>query len=179
MPLVERWVHEAALPPRPAWPELPARRDVYRDVRLGPTVVFDRVFHTVVHGDHLYYGSSADDDVVCLDAKTGQQVWSFCTEGPVRLAPTVQDGRVYAASDDGCIYCFDGARGTLLWRHRVGPSDRRLPGNGRMISLWPVRCGIVVDDETVFACAGLFPSQGAFLCALDAEGRQADLETPR
>jgi len=37
-----------------------------------------------------------------------------------------------------------------------------------MISLWPVRCGVVVDRGTVYACAGLFPSQGAYLCALSA-----------
>ena len=38
-----------------------------------------------------------------------------------------------------------------------------------MISLWPVRCGVVVDGGTVYVCAGLFPSQGTYLCSLDAE----------
>jgi hypothetical protein len=169
MPLARSWVHKAAHPPRPAWPEAPAKRDVYRKVGLGPTVVFDRALHVAVEGQSLFYASSADDTVICLDAKTGTKRWTFTTEGPVRLAPTVAGGRVYAASDDGCVYCLNADDGKLFWLHRVGPADRRLPGNGRMISLWPVRCGLVVDGGTVYACAGLFPSQGAYLCALEAE----------
>jgi len=169
LPLVETWGHKAAHPPRPAWPDMSARLDVYRKIPLGPTVVFDRAFHVVAHNGSLYFGSSADDHVYCLDAATGVTRWSFCTEGPVRLAPTVADGKVYAGSDDGCVYCLAAADGRLLWKHRIGPADRRLPGNGRMMSLWPVRCGVVVEDGTVYVCAGLFPSQGTYLCALRAE----------
>ena len=168
LPLAQQWVHKPAHPPQPAWPEMPARLDVYRGVQLGPTVVFDRAFHSVVEGDSLYYGSSADDTAYCLDASTGRTRWSFTTEGPVRLAPTLVEGRVYVGSDDGCVYCLAAADGQLVWKHRVGPADRRLPGNGRMISLWPVRCGLVVDGGTVYVGAGLFPSQGTYLCALDA-----------
>ncbi len=169
VPLVERWRHKAAHAPQPAWPEMSASRDVFRQVELGPTVVFDRAFHVTVCGQSLFFGSSVDDHVYCLDASSGKVRWSFCTEGPVRLAPTISQQRVYVGSDDGCVYCLAAADGHLLWRHRIGPADRRLPGNGRMISLWPVRCGVVVEDDTVYVCAGLFPSQGAYLCAMRAE----------
>ena len=169
LPLVERWNHSAAHTPQPAWPEMSARQDVFRQVKLGPTVVFDRAFHATVCGQSLYFGSSADDHVYCLDTSTGQIRWSFCTEGPVRLAPTIAQEKVYVGSDDGCVYCLAAEDGHLLWKHRIGPADRRLPGNGRMISLWPVRCGVVVEDGTVYVCAGLFPSQGAYLCAMRAE----------
>jgi len=195
LPLAESWVHKATHPPRPAWPEMPARKDVYRDVKLGPTVVFDRAFHVVAQGGSLYYGSSADDAIYCLDASTGRVRWAFTTEGPVRLAPTIavaekgtgpicRNGpegashkldlspfpvRVYAGSDDGCVYCLDAESGGLRWKHRVAPEDRRLPGNGRMTSLWPVRCGVVVDGGAVYVGAGLFPSQRAYLCALRAD----------
>src|SRR3972149_1467903 len=36
LPLVESWRMDARHPPQPAWPELPARLDVYRDLQLGP-----------------------------------------------------------------------------------------------------------------------------------------------
>jgi len=168
MPLAEQWAYHSPVPPQPAWPESPARRDIFRNVRLGPTVVYDRAVHVVVQGDRLYFGSSSDDALYCLDAATGNLRWRFTTEGPVRLAPAVADGRVYAASDDGRVYCLD-AGGQLVWRHRVGPEDRRLPGNGRIVSLWPVRCGVIVDGGMVYVCAGLFPSQGTYLAALDAK----------
>jgi len=172
LPLQAAWIHQPARAPHPAWPEMPATVDVYRHVRLGPTVILDRAYHVAVAGKSLYYGSSADDCVYCLDVATGEVRWSFCTEGPVRLAPAVAGGRVYAGSDDGWLYCLDAADGALVWKHRAGPADHRLPGNGRMISLWPVRCGIVVDGPAVYCCAGLFPSQGTYLCALNAaDGR--------
>jgi len=169
LPLEETWMHTAGHRPRPAWPELPAREDIFRRIgSLRPTSTYDRAFHVVVAGGSLYYASSADDMVHCHDVSTGRRRWSFATEGPVHLAPAVAGGRVYAGSDDGCVYCLDGADGSLLWKRRAGPADRRLPGNGRLISLWPVRCGIVVDGGVVYVAAGLFPSQGVYLCALGA-----------
>jgi outer membrane protein assembly factor BamB len=173
LPLAEAWRHTPAKPPAPAWPELPAQKDVWHRVHgLSPATTYDRAYHVVVSDGRLYYGASADDSVHCLDAATGEPRWSFITEGPVRLAPTVFEGRVYAGSDDGCLYCLDAADGHQNWRSRGGPADRRLPGNGRMISLWPVRCGVVVQEGEVYFAAGLFPEQGAYLCALHAaDGR--------
>lgn len=170
LPLEEVWVHEPGAPPCPAWPELPAKQDVWHRLPwLSPTVTYDRAFQVAVAGGRVFFGSSADDTVYCLEAATGKVCWSFATEGPIRLAPTVADRRVYVGSDDGCLYCLTAAEGTLLWRYRAGPEDRRLPGNGRIISLWPVRCGVVVDSGAVYFCAGLFPCQGVYLVALDAQ----------
>ena len=168
LPLSETWVHTPVHPPSPAWPA-PAREDISHRVReLSPTHVFDRAFHVAVVGDHLYYGSSTDDAVHCLDTATGALVWSFITEGPVRFAPTATKARIYAGSDDGCVYCLSAKDGSLLWKHRPAP-DQRLPGNGRMISRWPIRSGVAVTDGVVYFTAGLFPVEGVFLCALDAQ----------
>ena len=173
LPLTEKWAHEASAPPSPAWPA-PAKANLSVSVRrLSNPVTYDRAFHPVVARGRLYYGSSSDDAVHCLDAATGGVLWTFVTEGPVRLAPAVAGDAVFAGSDDGFLYALDARTGRLLWRYRPGPGDRRLPGNGRMISLWPVRCGIVVEDGVVYVGAGVFPAQGAFLCAIDAaSGRE-------
>ena len=170
LPLQQVWVHEPILPPAPAWPELPAKQDVWHRLpSLSHTVTYDRAFHVAAVAGRVYYGSSADDSVYCLDAATGKVCWSYATEGPVRLAPTVAQGHVFAGSDDGCLYCLNAEDGSLVWRCRAGTEDRRLPGNGRIVSLWPIRCGVVVDDGAVYFCAGLFPSQGAYLVALAAK----------
>ncbi len=183
LPLNPAWVHTPAHKPVPAWPE-PAREDIaHRIAALSATTVYDRVFHVAASGESIFYGSSADDSVYCLDAATGRVLWAFTTEGPIRLAPTVTQGRVYAGSDDGCVYCLDAASGTLLWKYRAVPEDRRMPGNGRMISRWPVRSGVAVDRGPLrtngepeeappliaFFSAGLFPEEGVYLCAVDAE----------
>ena len=41
-------------------------------------------------------------------------------------------------------------------------------GNERMISRWPARGGPVVFDDTVYYAAGIWPSGGVYLHALDA-----------
>jgi len=124
--------------------------------------------HVAVAGGNVYFGSSAADKFTCLDAATGEVRWTFYTEGPVRLAPTVAAGKVYFGSDDGHAYCLAADDGRLLWKYRPGPTDRRIPGNGRMISQWPLRCGVLVDGDTAFLCAGLFPNYGVYFCVLDA-----------
>ncbi|MDP6417198.1 MAG: PQQ-binding-like beta-propeller repeat protein, partial [Gammaproteobacteria bacterium] len=42
-------------------------------------------------------------------------------------------------------------------------------GNGRMISRWPLRTGVLVLDDTVYVTAGMWPSEGVFVYALDAQ----------
>ena len=169
MPLDESWVFRAAHRPEPAWPK-PARQDFWHDhFNLRPTVTYDKVFHVVGAGDTVYFGSSADDKVYALDAASGRQRWAFFTEAPVRLAPTVVGNRVYVGSDDGCIYCLSADNGSLVWRYEVAGQSRMIPGNGRMISMWPVRSGVVVDSGVVYFAAGLFPNQGTYLFALGAE----------
>ncbi len=169
VPLEPAWVHQPLVAPSPAWPESPARHDVWHRLAwMAPTLSYDWAPQMAVADGRLYFGSSGDDTVYCLDAATGKALWAFTTEGPVRLAPTVAEGRAYIGSDDGCLYCLNAADGKLLWRHRAGPEDRRLPGNCRMVSLWPLRSGTVVEGGVVYFCAGIFPDHGTFLLALDA-----------
>jgi len=169
LPLSESWIFKAAQRPQPAWPP-PAKQDFYhKHYDLRETVAYDRAFHVVGAGDTLFFGSSADDKVYALDAHTGQQRWTFFTEGPVRLAPSIADGKVYVGSDDGCAYCLSGGDGALLWKYKAAGQDRMIPGNGRMISMWPIRTGILADKGNLYFAAGLFPNQGAFLFALSAK----------
>jgi outer membrane protein assembly factor BamB len=164
-------------PPAPAWP--PPRTDNPAvNQLLSPTLTYDHAHHPVIAGNRLYYGSSADGSVVCLDAETGEFRWRFATEGPVRLAPRLTRGRILAASDDGLLYCLDAETGASLWTYRPGPEDRRLMGNGRPMSVWPIRCGICVRDGTAYVAAGLFPSHGTYLCAVDVETGEEEWKRP-
>ena len=171
LPLVEEWNHKT-MPPAPAWTESPAF-DGQTQSNLKPRQNFDVCFDIVVAGHLAYFGSSNTGAVHCLDVNTGKIVWTFVTDGPIRLAPQLARGRVYVGSDDGYAYCLDGADGSLLWKDRVGPDDRMLWGNGRLISVWPVRSSLLVDGDSVFWTAGLFPREGIYICrrnALDGTG---------
>lgn len=166
--LTEVWSWRSPHPPQPAW-QGEAKWDGWNKVYdLKPRQVFDRAFHPVIVGDRLFFGSSADDKVYCLDLATGAERWSFYTEGPVRFAPAVAGPRVFAGSDDGHVYCLDADDGRLLWARRIAPSERRIPGNGRILSAWPVRTSVLVQNDVVYATAGMFPSEGVHLVSLDA-----------
>jgi outer membrane protein assembly factor BamB len=168
LPLNLAWTHVPIQPPEPAWPE-PAKQDYWNEVReLSPVVIYDRAFHVTVAGDALFYGSSANDQVYCLDIATGAIRWRFFTEGPVRLAPSVYEGRVYFGSDDGYTYCVQADNGALLWKFAPGDLDRRIPGNSRIISQEPARTGVIVDNGVAYFFSGLFTPKQVYKCALNA-----------
>ena len=168
VPLSRAWVYQTRHKPQPAWPP-PARQDFWHNkYDLPARVVYDRAMHVVSDGSRIFFGSSADDQVRCLDLATGKQLWTFFTDGPVRLAPALHQDRVFFGSDDGAAYCLAADDGSLIWTHRVAPADRRIPGNGRMISTWPVRGGVLVENGRARFAAGLFPTQGAFQIIVDA-----------
>ena len=142
------WQYVPRHRPQPAWSD--------RDTRMP----FDRAPHPVISGGRLFFGSSADCKVYALDASSGEELWSFFCDGPVRFAPALAGDRQYVASDDGHLYCLSADRGRLLWRIRGGPGESRVIGNDRLISRWPARGGPVVADGVVYFGAGIWPSEG-------------------
>jgi outer membrane protein assembly factor BamB len=167
LPLGELWAYTPPAEPVRAWPNPQAG---YNEL---PKLAFDDATHVAMAGDTVYFGSAADNAVHALDAATGRQRWEFFTEGPVRLAPTVAGGNVYAGSDDGFVYCIDSTDGRQKWSTRASPGATRILGAGRMMSLWPIRTGVVVDGGVAYCGAGIFPARETAVVAFDAAtGRQ-------
>jgi len=129
---------------------------------------FDVAYEPIVVGKTLFIASAQNDALTAFDTDTGAERWRFYADGPMRFAPTVWRGKVYAVSDDGHLYCLDAAKGTLLWKFRGVPDKRLVLGNGRLISMWPARGAAVVADGRVYFAAGIWPSSGIALHALDA-----------
>jgi outer membrane protein assembly factor BamB len=154
------WTRQLA-PVRQAWP-----------LDLEQRLTFDTSYEPVVMGQRLFLGSPNDGSVTAYDTGTGTEQWKFFTEGPVRCAPACANGRVYAGSDDGYLYCLDAQTGTLVWKLRGAPAnrpDRKQLGNGHLVSFWPVRGGPVIADGIVYFGAGIWPVFGIFLHAVDAQ----------
>lgn len=151
--LALRWKHRGPVP-RPAWP-------------ASSRITYDFANQPIIARGLVLFGSSADDRLIALDLKTGKLRWEFFVGGPVRFAPVAWRDRVFVASDDGCLYSVSLLDGKLLWRHRGGPDNRLSLGNGRVVSRWPARGGPVVVDDTIYYAAGIWPSDGVYVHALD------------
>jgi outer membrane protein assembly factor BamB len=159
-PLVPIWTFAPTAAPDPAWAE---------PLKETARARFDDVFHVVSAFDTVYFGSSGDNQVYALDASNGSVRWTFLTDGPVRLAPAIWKDRLLVGSDDGFVYCLNAESGELIWKRRVADGDDRVIGHGRMMSLWPVRCGVLVRDDVVYAGAGIFPSESIFIIAMNPQ----------
>ncbi len=144
-----------------SWPVL---EPAYRSARLQ----FDAGYEPIIMKDLLFLASSRTDSVTALQLEDGTRAWRFYADGPVRFAPVADGGRVYFGADDGFLYCLDASSGKLEWKFRAAPSTRRLLGNGRMISAWPIRGGPVLKDGKIYFAAGVWSFEGVFVYCLDA-----------
>ena len=143
--------------------ELPTTTPAFHSPRLQ----FDAGYEPVVAKGRLLIASSRNDSVSAYDASTGSELWIYRTNGPVRFAPAVWNDSVCFGSDDGFLYCVELSTGDLRWKHQATPNDRRLLGNRRLISVWPVRGGPVVADGHVYFAAGVWPFEGVFVVAIE------------
>jgi outer membrane protein assembly factor BamB len=106
--------------------------------------------------------------VVCLDAATGETVWTHADpvaygkmeygNGP-RCTPTVHEGRVYTLGARGRLLCLDAADGRVVWeRDTVRDFQGRVP-------TWGHACSPLVDGDRLVVQVGGTPD--ACLVALD------------
>jgi outer membrane protein assembly factor BamB len=166
-PLNVQWIYAAPAPPHTAWagPD----NKLIEGKQLRHRDRHDDCFHVAVVGDRVYFGSSVDHCLYCCEAATGREIWSFFTGGPIRLAPTVYQKHVYFGSDDGFAYCLEAESGKLTWKLRAGPSEEWILARGDMISRWPVRTGILIDEGIAYFGAGIFPHENIFVYAVRAD----------
>jgi len=78
----------------------------YCTIYATPAIYEERIFITI-----------SSRDVICLDEKTGDQLWTYTTKDIIHTSVAVHDGRVYATSFDSFIYCLDAYSGT--WKVTV------------------------------------------------------------
>ena len=95
--LVKSWSLKQANPPQPAWPG-PAKWDAYIHLRgLRNMPDYDHPPKFIVAEERLYFSNVVDDSIPCHDIASGREVWCFTCDGPIRMARTYFDGRVFFA----------------------------------------------------------------------------------
>lgn len=123
------------------WPQFlgPGRNGVYSGTNLagnwpkaGPPTLWQKKVGqgfsgpVVANGKLILFHRLEDRETVeCLDAQTGNQLWTFdyatayrddfgFDEGP-RATPAIAEGRVYTFGADGMLHCLDLDAGKKLW----------------------------------------------------------------
>lgn len=164
LPLSLAWVTQADQAPSPAFPR---RMATVRNPTSIP-LSYDYAYRTVIADNRLYFGTSTEEAVYCLAATTGARQWRSYVDGAVRMPPTLDGGKVYVGTDGGSVYCLDGASGAALWRFRAGPTNFACVGSSRIASSWPVRTEVVLTNGVAYFAAGVYPTTGVYLCAVNA-----------
>ena len=166
-PLFPAWTIRTPAP-APAWTG-EARGSLWQNLAkpLTPRAADDLAPVPILVKDVVLFATT-HDEVRCVERTHGRTRWRYHCGGPVRYAPTAAGDSVIVGSDDGLIHALDLQTGARHWTTRIGPDSPLIAGNGRLISPCPVRTGLVVQDGVVYAAAGLFPIEGAYLAAIDA-----------
>ncbi|QEF97111.1 outer membrane biogenesis protein BamB [Stieleria maiorica] len=166
-PLRQSWVRRSPQAPQTAWTG-PAKWDAYSgNSGLQSMRNFDPCFFVTAADDLVYFGSSVDDAVHALDASGGTERWVHFTNSAVRFPPTIDRGRAYFGSDDGFVYCCDRQTGELIWKRCASPANRMVTSNRKIISMWPVRTGVLVQDGKAIFGASLVPWNDSYLWKVD------------
>jgi outer membrane protein assembly factor BamB len=79
-----------------------------------------RVFAGIGNGNFMDSEEQPAGRVLCLDARTGNQDWSFSARDGVHTRVVVDAERMYFGSRDGGCYGVDRKTGELRWRQDLG-----------------------------------------------------------
>lgn len=142
---------------------------------VGPPVIWTRElgqgyssFAAVGNKVYTQCQSIYRQSVVCLDAQTGDTIWSHNYDWPFeggglypgpRSTPTLHNGRLYFAAPDGTIGCLDAETGKPIWSTNPKKQYR-----GRGTDFGYASSPVVVEDKVIVPVGGL----DASVVALDA-----------
>ncbi len=129
-----------------------------------------RLTSPVVAEGKVFVARVDEHELCALDAASGQVLWRCIAGGRIDSAPTVWQGEVLFGCADGHLYCLRAADGSLMWRFRAAPFDRRLVAFDQVESVWPAVGSVLVHDGVVWCVAGRssYLDGGMYLCRLDA-----------
>lgn len=90
----------------------------------SPTPIFSS---PAVAGGRVYIGEGyhhdSDCHLRCLDARTGEQIWSFQTTSHVESTPFIHQGKLYFTAGADGVYCIDALEGEYIWHYPAVHAD--------------------------------------------------------
>ncbi|MEM8974882.1 MAG: PQQ-binding-like beta-propeller repeat protein [Pseudomonadota bacterium] len=82
-------------------------------------------YSTPAVADGRIWVGAEDQNLHCIDARSGKGIWTFKTGGGVWSSPCMIGDKVVFGSRDSHLYCVDAQNGQLVWRLKL---------DGRIIS---------------------------------------------
>jgi outer membrane protein assembly factor BamB len=144
-------------------------------VHVGSAVVADGK----VYVGTLYVTDFDNCGLTCLDAATGRPLWRTRTDGCIKNTPAAADGKVYAVSLLGTVYCFDGKDGHVVWKQQCGEPAVRWDNSAPKIADGVVYVGTGNHFAAFDAKNGSFLWKSRFVTTLTAakvKGKEEFLE---
>jgi outer membrane protein assembly factor BamB len=71
----------------------------------------------VAYENGMVYCTTSFGELLALSAKDGKILWRKSIGAPSRVAPTIQDGHIYALTINNETHAFEAATGNSLWNH--------------------------------------------------------------
>ncbi len=150
-----------------------------------------RATPTVVEGA-LFFGSY-DNNLYCLDAKTGKERWSYATDGGIVSSPSVWSETAFFGSEDQVLYAVYTRTGRIVWtcptdgkirsspqveydhvffgsddHHLYAVSGKSGQELWRFAAAGPIRCSPVIAGEII-----VFGSDDGTVYALDVQSGES------
>ncbi|MFT5470153.1 MAG: outer membrane protein assembly factor BamB, partial [Verrucomicrobiales bacterium] len=109
----------------------------------------------VVSGGHVFTADLHRRKVIMSGASDGEVVWETHVGGRVSTPPTVFGDLCLIGAADGYVYALDKTDGSLAWKLRMAPAERRMVSYAQVESPWKVFSSVLVDENGVaYASAG-------------------------
>ena len=113
---------------------------------------------TVADG-RVYAADTAAGRLDCLDAQTGERLWSYTADGRIDGPPTLYnpEGATPLAlfgSRDGVMHCLRADTGQVVWTFRGGPYAKAVVDQSHLDDAWPIPASVVVHEGNVVFAAG-------------------------
>jgi hypothetical protein len=163
------------LDPSAAWLIPPPFGRPREDERSGWTAYL-RPSPPVLCGDVLLVSVPEERRLIALDVRDGRMRWEFAGGARFSGQPVWCGDLCVIGNWDGWVYAIRMADGALAWRNLVGPEQRRIMWEEKLVSAWPISGSPAAKDERLYVAAGLhnlIPDGGATLACFDLRSGKA------